>query len=53
MDDKRLTKSINKGNVRGKRRRGRSRKEWIDQISEIAKDWDIQSECKRRKCIKK
>ena len=53
MDDERLTKCIYRGNVRGKRGRGRPRKEWLDQISEIVKVWDVQSECKRRKCMKK
>ena len=53
MDDERLTKKVYKGNVRGKRGRGRPRKEWLDQIGEIAKEWNLQSENKRRVCMKK
>ena len=53
MNDERLTKKVYRGNVRGKRGRGRPRKEWIDQIGEIAKEWNLQSENKRRVCMKK
>ena len=52
-DDEQLTKKVYKGNVRGKRGRGRLRKEWLDQIGEIAKEWNLQSENKRRVCMKK
>ena len=53
MNDDRLTKYVYKESVKGKRGKGRPRKVWSDQIEEIVKEWDIQSERKRRKCMKK
>ena len=53
MNDERLTKKVYCAKVDGCRRRGRPRKVWMDQICEIANEWDIQSHDKRRACMKK
>ena len=53
MNEDRLTKRVYKGNVTGKRGRGRPRKQWIDQINEIANEWNLQSGNKRRACMKR
>ena len=53
MNDERLTKKVYVARIDGCRGRGRPRKVWMDQISEIANEWDIQSHDKRRACMKK
>ena len=53
MNEERLTKKVYVGRIDGCRGRGRPRKVWMDQISEIANEWNIQSHNKRRACMKK
>ena len=52
MDGERLTRKVYIEEVSGKRKRGRPRKTWVDQIEEYLKDGNVRSRKNRRTCMK-
>ena len=52
MNDERLTKMVYVEEVRGKRKRGRPRKSWANQIEEYLKDGNVRSHKNKRACMR-
>jgi hypothetical protein len=52
MDSERLTKKVYMGEVSGKRKCGRPRKKWLNQIEEILQEGNVRSHKNRRACMK-